>query len=230
MSESVVNLVVAAHPDDEILGFGATGAKLAARGETVQPVLLCGSVDVRSQRPSDQELAEDIAAANKTVGFAQPVLGPFPNIRLNTVAHIELVQFIEKQIVEFGPTRIFTHHMGDLNEDHRQVARACFAAARLFQRRADVAPLRSLHCMESPSSTDWGFPGDGPAFQPNEYVAIGAFLDRKLEALNCYRKVMRPFPHPRSTEAIRGLAAVRGGECGLDYAEAFMTVFSTQLS
>lgn len=223
----IVNLVVAAHPDDEVLGFGGTGAKFAARGEVVQPVVLCGQIDVRTQRPSDQELADDIASAMRAVGFAAPVLGDYPNIRLNTVPHVELVQFIERQIEEFAPDRIFTHHPGDLNDDHRQIAGACVAAARLFQRRTDLKPIRSLHCMEIPSATDWGFPALGPAFEPNEYVGIDATLDAKLAALACYRNVMRPFPHPRSEEAVRGLAAVRGGECGLGYAEAFQTVFST---
>lgn len=229
MSDPIVNLVVVAHPDDEILGFGGTGAKFAARGETIQPVLLCGQVDVRTQRPNDAELAEDIAKANAAVGFSAPVLGEFPNIRLNTAPHVELVQFIEAQIEHFAPTRIFTHHPGDLNDDHVQVARACFAAARLFQRREGFAPLRSLHCMEILSSTDWSFPTIGPAFEPNEYVSIDETLETKLAALACYRKVMRPFPHPRSVEAMRGLAAVRGGECGLGYAEAFQTIFSTRL-
>jgi LmbE family N-acetylglucosaminyl deacetylase len=117
-----------------------------------------------------------------------------------------------------------------LNDDHNKVALACLAAARLFQRRPDIPPLESLHLMEVPSSTDWAFPHVANGFQPNEYVEIGDFLDRKLEALACYRKVMRPFPHPRSSEAIRGLAAVRGGECGLGYAEAFQTIFSVRLS
>lgn len=230
MSRSIVNLVVAAHPDDEVLGFGGTGAKFVARGESVQPVLLCGGVDVRTHRPTDAELASDIDRACATIGFPAPVLGDFPNIRLNTVPHLELVQFIERQIVAFQPTRIFTHHPADLNDDHNFVSRACLAAARLWQRRDDVLPLESLHFMEIPSSSDWAFPHVRPPFQPNEYVEIGDFLETKLAALACYRNVMRPFPHPRSIEAVRGLAAVRGGESGLHYAEAFQTVFSTRLT
>ena len=81
------NLVVVAHPDDEILGFGATGAKLAKEGDTVQPVILCGSVDARTNRPTDVQLHEDILAANRLAGFAEPVLGTFPNIRMNSVPH-----------------------------------------------------------------------------------------------------------------------------------------------
>lgn len=225
-----INLVVVAHPDDEILGFGATGAKLAAGGEVVQPIILCGNVDARTRRPTNEQLYADMLAANRAVGFAEPVLGEFPNIRMNSVDHLDLVQFIEKQVAAFQPQRIFTHHPADLNDDHKQVCRATLAAARLFQRRDDVTPLESLHLMEVPSSTDWGFPAaENNAFVPNLFVEVGDFLDRKLEALGCYSNVMRPFPHSRSVEALRGLAAVRGAQCGLGYAEAFQTVFSTVL-
>lgn len=229
MSE-IVNLVVVAHPDDEILGFGGAGSKFTGRGEIVQPIMISGKVDIRTQRPTDSELAHDIQAANTIVGFNTPILGDFPNIRLNTVPHIELVQFIERQIEIFNPDRIFTHHPGDLNDDHGQVAKACFAAARLFQRRAGVKALRSLHCIEIPSSTDWSFPEVCQNFRPNEYVGIDETLELKLKALTCYRRIMRPFPHPRSAEVLSGLAAIRGGESGLGYAEAFQTIFSTQLN
>ena len=220
-----VNLVIVAHPDDEILGFGATGAKLAARGEVVRPIILCGNVHVRDRRPSDHELAEDIANANKTVGFEKPTLGDFPNLRMNTVPHIEIVEFIEKNIAEYNPHRVFTHHPADLNDDHRQVSRSCLAAFRLFQRRPEVAPPKSLHFMEIQSATDWSIDTSLAAFRPNLYIEITAELEVKLEALSCYRNVMREYPHPRSEEAIRGLAAYRGAQSGQKYSEAFETVF-----
>ena len=231
MPTGSVNLVVVAHPDDEILGFGATGAKLSAQGEVVQPIILCGSVDARTKRPTNEQLYADMMAANRTVGFADPVLGEFPNIRMNTVDHLALVQFVEAQVLRFQPKRIFTHHPGDLNDDHKQVFGAASAAARLFQRRSDVRPLESLHLMEVPSSTDWAFPGaQGDGFIPNTFVEVGDFIDRKLEALGCYTNVMRDFPHSRSPEALRGLAAVRGAQCGLGYAEAFQTIFQSSLA
>lgn len=220
-----VNLIVVAHPDDEILGFGATGAKLAAAGEIVQPIILCGSVDVRTLRPTNEELYADMLNANTEVGFAEPVLGDFPNIRMNTVPHVEIVQFIEKQIQRFKPARIFTHHPGDLNDDHTQVSKACLAAARLFQRRADVPALEALYFMEILSSSDWAFPGVTEGFKPTTYVEVADELKRKIAALNHYRNVMRPFPHPRSDEVVTGLAAYRGGQSGLNYAEAFQLVF-----
>ena len=225
----IVNLVVVAHPDDEILGFGATGAKLSGADETVQPIILCGEVDARSKRPGDKDLLADIHAANDIVGFSEPVLGDFPNLRMNTVDHIDIVQFIENQIQAYEPARIFTHHPADLNNDHVQIAHACLAASRLFQRRSDVRALRSLHLMEIQSATDWSFGVGKEIFTPNLFVDVENELDQKLKALSCYSNVMREFPHPRSPEAINGLAAYRGGQSGHKYAEAFQTVFMREL-
>jgi LmbE family N-acetylglucosaminyl deacetylase len=229
LADRKLSLIVVAHPDDEVLGFGGTGARLVSSGEAVQPIILCGNVDVRTLRPTDEQLFADMTAANKMLGFEPPVLGSFPNIRMNTVPHLEIVQFIEAQIARFHPVRVFTHHPSDLNNDHTQTAHACLAASRLFQRRSDVPALRSLHLGEIPSSTDWSFGGVGAPFTPNTYVEIGDYLDRKIAALGCYSNVMRDFPHPRSPEVLRGLAAVRGGEAGLRHAEAFQTIFSTEL-
>lgn len=220
-----LNLIIVAHPDDEVLGFGATGAKLARAGEIVQPIILCGNVDARTLRPSDGELYADMCAANQLLGFSEPVLGHFPNIRMNNVDHIEIVQFIEKQILKFQPARIFTHHPGDLNDDHVQIAKACMAAARYFQRRTDVRPLESLNFMEILSSTDWAFPSVSSPFLPNSFVEVESTMDLKIAALGHYRNVMRDFPHPRSEQILRGHAAYRGGQCGAKYAEAFQTVF-----
>jgi len=226
LKEAKRNLVVVAHPDDEILGFGATGAKLAAAGEVVQPLILCGRVDARTQRPTDQQLFEDMLAANQKVGFCRPALGDFPNLRMNSVDHLDIVQFIEAKVMEFRPDRIFTHHPTDLNDDHKQVSKACMAAARLFQRRDDLPPLEMLALMEIPSSTDWSFAAvESETFRPDTFIPVGDYLDAKLEALSLYRSVMRPFPHPRSKEVLLGLAAVRGAQSGLGMAEAFQTIF-----
>ncbi|MEO6994145.1 MAG: PIG-L family deacetylase [Lacunisphaera sp.] len=220
------NLIVVAHPDDELLGFGATGAKLVKEGEVVQAIILCGSVDVRTNRPTDAQLYEDTLTANRRAGFADPVLGAFPNIRMNSVPHLDLVRFIEEQIVRFAPDRIFTHHAGDLNDDHLQVSRACLAAVRYFQRRDDVKAPRSVYSMEIASSTDWSFPAVSSPFAPSIYVGVEAGeLETKIQSLECYRKVMRECPHPRSREGLFALATYRGGQGGYRYAEAFQLIF-----
>ena len=226
---SILNLIVVAHPDDEILGFGATGAACVNAGETVQPIILCGNADSRTLRPSDEELYNDMLAANAELGFKKPKLGDFPNIRMNTVDHIEIVQFIEKQINIFKPDRIFTHHPSDLNDDHVQTAKACLVAARLFQRRTDIPLLKALYFMEILSSTEWRYPNVGDIFQPTTYIEASDYIEKKINALNHYRNVMRPFPHPRSEEVIKGLASYRGAQSGLHYAESFQLAFSQEL-
>ncbi len=223
--DKIVNLVVVAHPDDEILGFGGTGYELVKRGEIVQPIILSGGANVRSLRPSDEELYAHIEAANSTLGFNKPILGNFPNIKMNSVDHLDLVQFIEKYIEQFNPTRIFTHHPGDLNNDHTQVSKACLAASRLFQRRETVKPLESLYFMEIQSSTDWNFSIGSDDFKAQVFFEIEHSLDKKIEALSKYENVMRDFPHPRSRECLEGVAAYRGGQSGNKYAEAFQLVF-----
>ena len=225
----LLNLVVVSHPDDEVLGFGGTGAKLVKAGQIVQPVILCGDVSVRSHRPLSTDLDSDMMEANKLLGFRNPVVGEFPNIRMNTVDHIDIVRFIEDQIVKFQPHRIFTHHPSDLNDDHVQTSKACLAASRIFQRRSDVRPIESLYFMEILSSTDWAFPSVSNIFIPDTFSDITKNIDLKLKALSIYRNVMRPAPHPRSEHVLRGHAAYRGGQSSFNYAEAFQTAFNRSI-
>ena len=218
-------LIVVAHPDDEVLGCGATGAAIAAQGGKVRACMMCAQANARAGRPAESELLEDTRRAQQLLGFGIPILGSFPNIRLNTVPHLELVQFIEHAIVETGATTVFTHHPSDINDDHAQTARACLAAARLSQRRPDIAKLRHVFYMEILSSTDWSFPGNGVPFRADTFFEAGPHMEKKFAALRAYRGVMRPFPHPRSEEIVRGLAAYRGGQSGLAHAEAFESAF-----
>ena len=217
-------LTVTAHPDVEILGFGGSSWVLSQKGHQVHHLILSGNVDVRRHRPETHELLQDIEIANKTVGSTFE-LRDFPNIQFNNVAHIELVQSIESVIEAFQPDWVFTHHPMDLNDDHKHVSNACQAAVRLFQRKP-TKRVSAFFFMEIPSSTDWSFPLGYGGFSPNTYIEIGEEgLQKKIESLGQYKGVMRDYPHPRSTEAIQGLAAKRGGESGYFYAEAFQVVF-----
>ncbi|HVE62584.1 MAG TPA: PIG-L deacetylase family protein [Mycobacteriales bacterium] len=218
-------LVVVAHPDDEVLGCGGTIAAMVEGGFDVTSCILSGEVEARVGRPADGELRADTLAAAECLGMQPPILGSFPNIAMNSVPHIDLVRFIEAALLETRATQVFAVHPGDLNDDHRQVSLACMAAARLSQRREGAPRLRGLHLMEIPSATDWAFAGAGPRFDPTSFVELGPdLLARKLEALQRYRGVMRPFPHPRSEEVVTGLAACRGAQAGMRYAEAFQTI------
>ena len=220
-----MNLIVVAHPDDEILGFGGTGSYLSSKGEKVQPVILSGEADKRKFRPKDSELLKDLKKANKIVGFQEPILGSFPNIEMNIVPHIQLVKFIEDQIIRFQPEKIFTHHSADLNDDHKQISNACMAAFRLFQRRDEIKPPKSLYFMEISSATDWSLARDNSVFHPDVFFDITETIELKIKALNAYRNVMRKAPHPRSEHALKSIAAYRGSQCKYLYAEAFQLVF-----
>ena len=135
------------------------------------------------------------------------------------------MQFIEKAIIESGAEIIVTHHPSDTNNDHLHTSLACQAAIRLFQRRTDVKPLQEFWYMEVLSSTEWSVNSSMNKFNPNLFVEIGKDgVEKKIEALKVYRGVMRPYPHPRSKEALEGLAAYRGAQAGCCYAEAFECV------
>ena len=221
-------LVVVAHPDDEVLGCGATAAALVNAGVEVATCIVCGGASARRHRPEDDELAYDLRVAHDLLGMTPVAVGDFPNIRLNTVPHLELVEFVEGAVLDTGARTVFTHHPHDLNDDHLHTAKAARAAARLFQRRREVPPLSALYYMEVLSSTEWSFPGLADPFRPDTFAEVGTDgIDKKVEALAAYRGVMRPYPHPRSDEAIRGLAALRGGQSGMMYAEAFQTAYAT---
>lgn len=219
-------LIVVAHPDDEVLGVGATIYKIAQSGNKVNVCILCSNAEARNLRPSVMELQRDIQESAGLLGVHKVICGSFPNIQFNTIPHLELVQFIEKAIVQTGADVIFTHHPSDLNNDHVQTSLACQAAVRIFQRRKDINPLKDFLFMEIPSATEWALNSSVNAFRPNTFIEIGEqYLIKKIEALSIYKGVMRDYPHPRSQEALRGLAAFRGAQCGLEYAEAFESVF-----
>ena len=218
-------LLVVAHPDDEVLGAGASMWKWSQEGDTVEVAIMCTEAKARAFRPEDNELEDDTNDALKMVGVSKKYEATFPNIEMNTVPHLKLVQFIESAIRESEPDIVITHHPADTNNDHLQTSMACQEAIRLFQRRPEVKRLKEFWYMEVPSCTEWKINNALASFNPNCFVEVGlAGVQAKIAALEMYRGVMRAYPHPRSAEYITGLAAMRGGQWGLNYAEAFEVV------
>lgn len=217
-------LFVVAHPDDEVLGAGATIHKLVSEGHRVAVCTLANHAAARANLSST--LASDQEKAFAVMGVQKSYAGNFPNIRMNTVPHLELVQFIEAAIEDWGTESIYTHHPSDTNNDHVMTSYAAQAASHLFQRKPGIPALKQLVYMEIPSSTEWSFDSSSNRFSPNMFAEIGKEgVEIKLKALAAYNGVMRPYPHPRSEEAVSGLAAYRGSQAGCNYAEAFESVF-----
>ena len=217
-------LFVVAHPDDEVLGAGATIHKLVNEGHKVAVATMVSKAGARANLSAT--LSEDQAKAFEIMGVHKAYGADFPNIQMNTVPHLQLVQFIESCIEDWKAESIYTHHPSDTNNDHVMTSYAAQAASRLFQRKSGVPALKQFIYMEVPSSTEWSFDSSSNRFSPNMFVEVGKDgVETKIKALAAYAGVMRPYPHPRSEEAIKGLAAYRGVQAGCNYAEAFESVF-----
>ncbi|MFA6901898.1 MAG: PIG-L deacetylase family protein [Gallionellaceae bacterium] len=221
MSQSI--LVLAAHPDDEVLGCGGTIAKFADQGAIVHVAFLADGVFSREGKAVVQqdELRIRRAAAKKAcdiLGVKSVSFGEFPDNRMDTVALLDITKALENLIAEYKPEVVFTHHAGDVNIDHRRMHEAAVTACR--PQRGHL--VKTLLCFEVPSSTEWQLPGSAPIFAPNWFVDISDTLDRKFAALDAYAAELRDWPHPRSRQGVEHLARWRGATVGVDAAEAFM--------
>lgn len=216
-------IVIAAHPDDEVLGCGGTIAKLTDEGATIHVAFLADGVFSRAcdQAKQQEELRIRRAAAQKAcdiLGVKSVSFGDFPDNRMDTIALLDIVNVVEELIVEYRPDTVFTHHAGDVNIDHCRTHEAVVTACRPQRGH----PVKTLLCFEVASSTEWQLPGSALAFTPNWFVDISNTFDRKLAALDAYDTELRTWPHPRSLQGIKHLARWRGATVGMDAAEAFM--------
>jgi len=213
-------LVVAPHPDDEILGCGGTMARLADEGHEVHV-----AVATRGRPPAYSEegvaaVRAEMQVAHAVVGVAQTHLLDFPAAGLDTVPAGELNAALGELVERIRPDTLFLPFVGDIHGDHQSVFLAAMVAARP---RHDQAPAQ-VFCYETLSETNWYAAPITPAFLPDTYVGIGATLHRKLEAFRAFSSQVRPFPEERSIEAIEALARLRGATVHLSAAEAFINV------
>ncbi|MCM2306538.1 MAG: PIG-L family deacetylase [Sulfuritalea sp.] len=218
-------LVVAAHPDDEVLGCGGTIARLADAGRAVHVLLLADGESSRAAADGSGLAPGFVAVRNAAAEQACRILGcasvetlALPDNRLDELVLLDVVKQVEQRIARHAPTTVLTHHGGDVNIDHRVAHEAVIVACRPTPGHA----VRELLFFEVPSSTEWRPPASGSSFLPNYFVDVSAVLDRKMAALNAYASELRPFPHPRSLTAVEALARWRGATAGVAAAEAFM--------
>jgi LmbE family N-acetylglucosaminyl deacetylase len=223
-------LVVAAHPDDEILGCGGTMTRLAREGHEVRIAILAEGMSSRYAHREDadarqqQHLHAQAQQAADKVGAKELVLCKLPDNRLDTVPLLDVVKTVEELVARFRPETIYTHHPGDLNVDHGVVHRAVLTATR----PASGQSVREVYAFEVPSSTEWAFQSFGMSFRPNVFVDIADWLETKIAALACYDTEIRKFPHPRSAEALRAIATRWGSVVGLQAVEAFELIRSVR--
>lgn len=213
-------LVVAAHPDDEVLGCGGTMAAHAAHGDDVHIAILAQGLSSRGEtcQADFDDLRAAAARAKSILSASSLTMFDFPDNRMDTVALLEVVKVVEGLIDRYRPAVVYTHFASDLNVDHRRTHEAVVTACRPLPDH----PVGRVLCFEVPSSTEWQPAGSAGTFAPNWFIDIGSTLDKKLAALVPYAAEMRPYPHPRSLEAIRHLAAWRGAAAGFMAAEAFV--------
>jgi len=223
MNNSVA--VVAAHPDDEVLGCGGTLARMASEGRTVHILLLADGESSRPEIPDQDPDANRMTARKVAAEKACKVLGcstvevlMMPDNRLDGLVLLDVVRQVEKFLLRHQPSTVFTHHAGDVNIDHQVVHHAVITACR----PVPGYHVRELLFFEVPSSTEWRPAGSAEPFIPNWFVDISTTMARKLEALEVYGTELRTFPHPRSLRAVSALAEWRGATVGVDAAEAFM--------
>lgn len=213
-------LVVAAHPDDEMLGPGGTLARHVQDGDEVQAVVLADGATSRYPTDMVPVLADCAARAAKVLGLTAIHLAQLPDQQLDTLPLLEVTRAVEAMVDQVRPDVVYTHFPGDVNNDHAVVARAAWTACRPYV----VPRLRRFAVYETPSSTEWAWPLAGGIFTPELFVDVSETIEVKLAALQCYEGELRPYPHPRSSRAIRERAAYWGSKVGRPAAEAFQVL------
>jgi len=218
-------LIIAAHPDDEILGSGGTIRRLVEEGKEAQCLILTGGVTGRYDKSDEnhpeipaqlEQLHRQSMAASQVIGFKQTEFCNLPDNRLEELPFLDIIKLIEQKLMEIKPSIIFTHHYGDLNIDHRITFEAVMTAARPVGEYSAT----EIYCFETFSSTEWEFTYN-KSFRPNVFYNIeNTFVD-KAEAMKCYASELREYPHPRSIDALEAAARRWGTVVGCKMAEAF---------
>lgn len=222
-------MVVVAHPDDELLGLGASMNKLITEYNVTTHVVILGEGltsrsekrDINKWKKKLQIHKNNIQNAQDSIRYNSHSIYDFPDNRFDSVPVLDLIKVIEKEKLEFKPDVIFTHHGGDLNIDHQKTFEAVITATRPMNEEI----VKSIITFETPSGTEWRASSNPMHFIPNFYISFSKKnLEAKIKGMESYEFEKRKFPHPRSPEALTNLAKNRGISVGCEYAEAFCIV------
>lgn len=220
-------LVIAAHPDDEILGCGGMIARLVSEGNEVNILILGEGVTSRTDIDKVQieiqlkKLHEQSKKVADYLGVKKLYMENFPDNRFDTVALLDITKKVEKVINEIQPEIVYTQHGGDLNMDHVITFRATLTALRPMIN----CPVKALYAYEVASSTEWAMQQFSPRFKPSRFIDITRYFDKKLKAMKIYDGETREFPHPRSEKALYAQACKWGSSVGFEKAEVFEVIY-----
>ena len=217
-------LVIAAHPDDEVLGCGGTMCRMAAEGARVFCLILGEGVTSRDENRDGElrkkeldELRHTARKANALLGVEEVFFASLPDNRFDSVDLLDVIKVVERYVTDLRPEQIFTHFGQDLNKDHQITCQAVLTACRPLPGTS----VKGIFSFPVLSSTEWNF---ARTFRPNYYVDIDSFLETKLEAMKAYSSELREWPHPRSLEAIGYEARLLGAHVGKNAVEAFQVL------
>lgn len=222
-------MVVASHPDDELLGLGATMHKLIKEQGVQTRVIILGEGITSRSDARDTELWKDalekhhrnVETARQLIGYQGVQAYDFSDNRFDSHSLLDIVKVVEHEKEQFRPDYIFTHHGGDLNIDHQMTFQAVMTATRPMEGEL----VKAVFTFETPSASEWQATCDPRHFMPNLYMEISEEdLQVKCDAMAAYEFESRTFPHPRSSEALKSLAKFRGYTVGKQLAEAFQMV------
>ena len=212
-------LILAAHPDDEILGCGGVARLHSRAGDSVTSVIAC---EGESLRYEDREVGmeEHTRKAAEVLGVEDVRFLRFPDQKLDQFTLTDIITKIEEVVREVRPSIVYCQYGGDVNRDHELLFKAILVATR------PTEPfIEAVYAFDTASSTEWAYPR---SFVPDTWIDISSVLDEKIEAMSCYESELREYPHPRSTQALRNKAHAWGNQCCMDAAEVFMTVRRVQ--
>lgn len=215
-----IMLIVAPHPDDEVLGCGGIIAKYSKSGIKVYILVVTRGTPKLYSSDKIDNIRREARNAHAILGVTETVFLDFPAPELDIISLAEISREISEVIKRFSITDLYIPHRGDIHGDHRVVFNACLIAAR----PVSDCSVKSIFAYETLSETEWAPPFGDDAFIPNRFVDVSATFDKKLDAMKCFKSQLKQFPNPRSIETLSALSRFRGSTVGFSHAEAFMVM------
>jgi N-acetylglucosamine malate deacetylase 1 len=213
-------LIVAPHPDDEVLGCGGIIAKYSESGFRVYVLVVTRGTPKLYSSDKIDNIRMEARNAHAILGVTETVFLDFPAPELDIISLAEIAREISGVIKRFNINDLYIPHRGDIHGDHRVVFNACLVAAR----PVDDCPVKSIFAYETLSETEWAAPFGDDAFIPAKFVDVSATFVKKLDAMKCFKSQLKQFPNPRSIETLTALSKFRGSTVGFSHAEAFMVM------